>query len=335
MPAAGTGGTYALTVIANNGIGVPALLHMVLSIDQPLAITSAGQTTFWLGIANSFTLVAKGFPNASYVESGTLPKGVAFDPATGILSGSPPIGSDGTYPLTFIAENGFGANVVQSFSLSVRETANQLYVDAVYQNLLGHAPDPVGLASWSGQLDRGDSRTTIINLFDHSSWYFSSIIQSRYQQFLGRTVDSGGLAFWIQQTVDGLTDEQFETSLIASPEYYQHANGTNKGWLDAMYADLLGRRPDSPGREFLDTAIGRRECARWWRMASRSAGIAKPSILWAITNTSWAALSAATRSISGSIDSSGVSPMRTSSRGWPPRTSITTSIPNSEEASAN
>jgi LPXTG-site transpeptidase (sortase) family protein len=52
--------------------------------------------------------------------TGTLPSGVTFIPATGILSGTPAVGSAGTYPLTFNAANGILPNASQSFTLIVK-----------------------------------------------------------------------------------------------------------------------------------------------------------------------------------------------------------------------
>jgi hypothetical protein len=249
-PTAGTGGNYSLTFTAHNGIGENASQHFVLTIGAPLSFASANQATFGLAKPNSFTVEARGFPKAALFERGALPAGVTFDTKTGILSGAPSVGTDGTYPITFTAQNGLSAELTQNFVLLVQATANQHYVTAIYKDLLGHGPDPEGLAYWSGQLDRGDSRVTIINLFDHSTWYFGPIIESVYQKYLGRTPDAGGLAFWIQRMFDGLTDEQLEANLIASPEYFQRAGGANRSWVDAMYQDLLGRQPDSAGEAF-------------------------------------------------------------------------------------
>jgi hypothetical protein len=249
-PAAGTGGTYAVTFTADNGIGAPAVLHFVLTVHQPLALASSDHATFLLGKPNRFTVSATGFPKPALFENGALPTGVTFDTSTGILSGSPPVGTDGTYSLTFTAQNGVGADVVQSFTLVVELTPNQHFMSNVYNDLLGHGPDPGGLAFWSGLLDLGNSRATVLNLFDHGVWYFEPLIQSVYQQFLGRTADAGGLAFWIERMRNGVSEQQLEASLIAAPEYGQHAGGTDRGWVDAMYQDLLGRQPDAQGELF-------------------------------------------------------------------------------------
>src|SRR5205814_10032936 len=85
----------------------------------PPAITSAVSTTFFIGSAGSFTVTAIGSPPLSLAESGTLPTGVTFNPATGILSGTPPANTAGTYPLTFMAGNGSGPDAVQDFTLTV------------------------------------------------------------------------------------------------------------------------------------------------------------------------------------------------------------------------
>jgi hypothetical protein len=247
-PAEGAGGAYSLTFTAENGIGTPAVLHVVVSVHQPLAISSPAQTTFSPGRPNSFAVSASGFPTPLVVEIGTLPVGVTF--ASGVLSGSPQIGTEGSYALTLIAENGVEAEVAQNFKLVVQETANQRYVTTVYEDLLGQAPDREGLAYWSGLLDLGDSRAAVLGLFDHGIWYFSPLIESAYQKYLGRTPDSGGQVFWTQQMINGVTDEQLDASLIASTEYYQHASGSDKGWVDALYQELLGRQPDAVGELF-------------------------------------------------------------------------------------
>ena len=50
-PAAGTGGTYPLTITASNGVGTPATQSFTLTVNQAPAITSANSTTFTVGTA--------------------------------------------------------------------------------------------------------------------------------------------------------------------------------------------------------------------------------------------------------------------------------------------
>ncbi|MGE5097610.1 MAG: putative Ig domain-containing protein, partial [Betaproteobacteria bacterium] len=120
-PAPGTGGTYAITIQAGNGVGVPASQNFTLVVNQAAAITSANATTFVIGAAGSFTVVASGFPTPTLTLTGALPSGVTFNTATGVLSGVPAAGTGGSYPLTFTALNGVVPNATQAFTLTVNQ----------------------------------------------------------------------------------------------------------------------------------------------------------------------------------------------------------------------
>ena len=119
MPAAGTGGSYAITFTASNGIGSNAKQSFTLTVDQAPAITSGASTTFAVGVAGSFTVTATGFPKPALSETGALPSGVTFTPSTGILGGTPATNTMGTYPITFTATNAIGSNAVQKFTLTI------------------------------------------------------------------------------------------------------------------------------------------------------------------------------------------------------------------------
>jgi hypothetical protein len=123
-PAAGTGGSYAITFTASNVTGTSAPQAFTLSVSGPPAITSATTTTFTAGSAGSFTVTATGTPTPALTVSGTLPSGVTFvdhGTGTGTLSGTPAAGTGGTYPLTFTATNSVGS-ATQSFTLTVHQS---------------------------------------------------------------------------------------------------------------------------------------------------------------------------------------------------------------------
>src|SRR4029077_7112403 len=107
-PAAGTAGTYPLTITASNGVGSPASQAFTLKINQAPAITSASTATLVVGSAGSFTLTATGVPTPTLTRTGALPSGVTFidnGNGTATLSGTPAGGTAGTYPLTITASN--------------------------------------------------------------------------------------------------------------------------------------------------------------------------------------------------------------------------------------
>ena len=123
-PAAGTGGTYALTITASNGVAPDATQNFTLTVDQAPAITSAASTTFTAGAAGSFTVTSTAAPNAALSESGTLPAGVTFadnGDGTATLAGTPAAGTGGTYAPTITASNGGAPDATQNFILTVNE----------------------------------------------------------------------------------------------------------------------------------------------------------------------------------------------------------------------
>ena len=124
-PAAGSSGTYTLHFTAHNGIGADATQSFTLTVNQAPAFTSANSIAFTVGTAGTFTVAASGFPAPALSESNTdtLPSGVTFTPATGILAGTPAAGSSGTYTLHFTAHNGIGADATQTFMLTIDQPA--------------------------------------------------------------------------------------------------------------------------------------------------------------------------------------------------------------------
>jgi sugar lactone lactonase YvrE len=133
-PAAGTGGTYQLQVTAINAAG-ETVQDFALEIDEAPVITSANHVTFHEDTGASFTVTATGFPAPTLSKNGSLPSGITFNPATGVLSGTPALGSAGTYPITFTASNGVGSNAGQNFTLTITAP-------------LPCTPPPSGLVGW-------------------------------------------------------------------------------------------------------------------------------------------------------------------------------------------
>ena len=117
-------GDFPITITASNGIAPDATQNFTLTVGQAPAITSADATTFIVGSAGNFTITTTGFPNSALTRTGALPSGVTFTDngdGTASLSGTPVAGTGGTYPITFTASNGVGANATQNFTLTVNE----------------------------------------------------------------------------------------------------------------------------------------------------------------------------------------------------------------------
>lgn len=129
-PAAGTQGTYALSLTATNGVSPNAAQSFTLTIQAQAGtapqITSANAATFTVGEAGTFSVTTTGTPTPNLSYWGTLPAGVSFvnnGNGTATLTGTPATGSQGSYGITFSAANGVGTNALQNFILTVQAPA--------------------------------------------------------------------------------------------------------------------------------------------------------------------------------------------------------------------
>ena len=123
--AAGTAGSYPITITAANGVGTAATQSFVLTVTAaPTAptITSPPTTSVTIGRWSSFAVTSTGSPVAKLTASGTLPSGITFADngnGTATVAGAPAPGTAGSYPITITAANGIGANATQNLVLTV------------------------------------------------------------------------------------------------------------------------------------------------------------------------------------------------------------------------
>jgi uncharacterized protein (TIGR03118 family) len=163
----------------------------------------------------------------------------------------------GDVQLTVVIMENTGASVTAQGTVHIVSAvvlpgdANARFLAAAYIEVLGRPVDPAGLVFWDQLLNSGVSRIDVVNRIDHSAEYFaSSVVTPNYGQLLGRTPDPAGLAFWVNAMQAGLSDHQFEADLLASQEFYLRAGGTPASFVDALYADVLGRGADPAGKAF-------------------------------------------------------------------------------------
>ena len=121
-PAIGTGGSYPLTFVASNGVAPAAIQSFTLTVRESPVIVSADATTFSVAASSSFAITTNpAFPARAVAVQGKLPTGVQFKDngnGTGTLSGTPGVGTAGTYPVRILASTPSGSST-QRFVLSV------------------------------------------------------------------------------------------------------------------------------------------------------------------------------------------------------------------------
>jgi hypothetical protein len=121
-PAAGSGGSYPITITATNASGTTTQAFTLTNAQAP-TITSAATADFYTGSAGTYTVTTTGFPAATITETGTLPAGLTWSvpsPATGsaTITGTT-TAAIGSYPVSISATNSSGSTATLALSIVV------------------------------------------------------------------------------------------------------------------------------------------------------------------------------------------------------------------------
>jgi hypothetical protein len=130
--AAGTHGTYVVTISASNGVGAPATLTFTLTVVEPLVITTNALPDGTVGTPYSASLGATGGTPAYTwsLASGSLPSGLSLAP-DGTISGTP-TGPRGTSTFTVQVTDHTSPDPLTStraLSILIHATPTQLTAD--------------------------------------------------------------------------------------------------------------------------------------------------------------------------------------------------------------
>ena len=99
------------------------------------------------------------------------------------------------------------------------------WVDQMYFDLLGRAPDSQGEASWVKALANGVPRVVVALGFATSPEREGIVVRDDYQTYLARQPSDSEVANWVSAFEHGLTNEDVVAGFIASDEYFrEHAD---------------------------------------------------------------------------------------------------------------
>lgn len=157
------------------------------------------------------------------------------------------------------------------FSVSaLSRPAVEAVVKALYQDVLGRAPDPQGLANWTNIVFTTGRPKLVADGIVNSPERLAALVAAEYVPAVHRSPEPEGLASWVRYLEGGGTVSDLQIGVYGSPESLAVLGGGDlPTWVAAMYAAILGR-PASSG----ETAI-------WAQVATTSgrtaavAGIAR------------------------------------------------------------
>jgi len=119
------------------------------------------------------------------------------------------------------------------------------FLESVWQDLLGRDITPIEKASMLDFLDSGGSNAQVAQTVLNSVEYRTRLAQSLFQQFLSRAATQTEVNVFSSALQNSVTVEQLIAVIVGSDEYYQsRGGGTNNGFLEQIYNDLLGRPID-------------------------------------------------------------------------------------------
>ncbi|MCA9101156.1 MAG: DUF4214 domain-containing protein, partial [Planctomycetales bacterium] len=104
-----------------------------------------------------------------------------------------------------------------------KHSSNSSYVDAMYRDILGRQADTAGHDHFVQQLNQGMTREALAGVFYNSTEMRTRLIDSYYEDFLDRDVDSTSLDFYLGYIASGEGDtDDVAVQVLASDEFFSN-----------------------------------------------------------------------------------------------------------------
>lgn len=229
-----------------------------------------------------------GIPNGEVTFFQYFEDPFGHGPPSTVELGSAPVDTDGTATLTvelsdrqtgdeeirasYTGDATFAGSASPPATVDIYYDDVRTYITQVYEDLLARQPEKAGLEYWVGQLGSGAPRTAVAHALAISSEHDERIVERLFQDYLRRTPERAGRDAFVADLLAGATINQVRASIIGSQEYFDRiGGGTIDGFIDAAYDDVLGRAPETAGRNY-------------WRNQLTS-GVSKPTMASALVHS--------------------------------------------------
>jgi hypothetical protein len=133
-------------------------------------------------------------------------------------------------------------------------------IGTLYQKLLGRTADSGGMTFWAQQLANGMDETAVAAAMVGSDEFFNlaggtmpSFIDALYEDLLGRSGESTGVAFWQSALAAGASHQTIALGFTASPEFHGllvDDPGALLAALPGWFQSYFHRNADDAGRAF-------------------------------------------------------------------------------------
>jgi hypothetical protein len=227
---------FSVTFMTNEKMNPRHLMDIVLTPDVEQ----------WnLGTSGDNDLVDLTIPWGGWRENGTI-----GDDNYAIIPDHPDFGWVWIGATKLVSVHGPWTNANRGF-------AHRATRDLMFRFATSASLDTTQAALGSGAITRPQFTASLMNTDE----YRGLDVDRVYLKYLDRSSDPGGRSSWITALRTGKSLLKFRGQLFGSNEYFTKAGGTNAAFVDAAYADVLGRAPDPSGRAYwigrLDRGVDR------------------------------------------------------------------------------
>jgi len=118
-----------------------------------------------------------------------------------------------------------------------------VFVNGLYNDLLGRAPDSAGFNDWLARLQTGSSAFAVALGFARSPERQTMVIRQDYADFLGRLARSDEIAAWLSVFQQGANRADVATGFVNSDEFFADAGRNASTFIVHAYQDVLARTP--------------------------------------------------------------------------------------------
>lgn len=170
------------------------------------------------------------------------------------LYGTAPCGAYGNRNFWRIYSDWFG---------STQEIAgSREYITSLYNDVLGRAPEnETAMNYWVTKMATGFSRAQMASAFNNSDEYRNNKIRDAYSRALKRQPEPEGAAYWLDALRRGQLspDDLYSTFLYSDEMFLVQGQGTNAGYVSALYREVLSREPEPDGLVYWTAMLDRGE----------------------------------------------------------------------------
>lgn len=135
------------------------------------------------------------------------------------------------------------------------------YIDASHTLFLNRSATAADVSRWSPTVAAGN-RGALTKALSVSDEWAGARVSVLYRTVLGREAETSGRLGWVAAISRGMQLETVAAGIYGSTERFNLSGGTNRGYVEGLYRDILGRNADAGGLNDWVGKLDRRAMSR-------------------------------------------------------------------------